>query len=117
MGFPRRMETQFIRSSALEPVHQANEDPDDRIRHFTRLILELPQCGEAYYHRARALYLKGDLEAALADFLLTLKWSPGHKGALIGQTLVESRIFGQSSSTKQQNLCASSGPEKVPLSA
>ncbi len=110
MGISRRNETQFIRSSNLEPINRMNVCPEERIQYFTRLIHDVPECGEAYYQRARALYLKGDMEAAQADFKSTLERSPGHKGALLGLSLVASRLSGNAVSRSRRNRCTSVRP-------
>ncbi len=69
-----------------EGIHLVQSDRlDAAIHKFDEVVRGVPEFAEAYNWRARAYYLMGQYERAIADCEETIKRNPMHFGALSGE--------------------------------
>lgn len=72
----------------LGQMAMAVGDLDTAIAHFTQVIERAPGFAEGWNKRATAYYLRGDLDASMADVRQTLALEPRHFGAISGIGLI-----------------------------
>jgi len=69
-----------------EGIHMVQSDRlDEAIDKFNEVVRGAPEFAEGYNWRARAYYLMGQYERAIADCEETIKRNPMHFGALSGE--------------------------------
>lgn len=74
----------LLMARATDAIGEGNRDLPQAIELLDRVIKLEPAWAEAYYRRATALYLAGDLERAMSDVSAALAIEPRHFGVLAG---------------------------------
>ncbi|MGL4812761.1 MAG: tetratricopeptide repeat protein [Beijerinckiaceae bacterium] len=74
----------LLMTRATDAIDEKNRDLPQAIELLDRIIALEPKWAEAYYRRATALFLIGDLDKAMNDMRAALGLEPRHFGALAG---------------------------------